>query len=93
MLLLAAVAYRILQHVIMASQGPDSLLKQAIGGDGKGQLSLLLYAAAIPVAFLWPAISVGLYVVVALLWLIPDRRIEHVLSRADPAPRRGADAS
>src|SRR6516225_6483654 len=52
-LLMAAVAYRILQQLIIASQGPDSMLKKAIGGDWKGKLSLLLYAAAIPLAFWW----------------------------------------
>jgi len=82
-LLMAAVAYWILQQLIMASQGPDSMLKKAIGGDWKGKLSLLLYAAAIPLAFWWPWISLGLYVVGALLWLIPDRRIENVLRSAD----------
>ena len=83
-LLMAAVAYGILQHLIMASQGPDSRLKQAIGRDWKGKLPLVLYAAAIPVACWWPWLAVGLYVVGALWWLIPDRRIEHVLSSADP---------
>ena len=82
-LLMAAVAYLILQQLIIASQGPDSILKKAIGGDWKGKLSLLLYAAASPLAFWWPWISLGLYVVGALLWLIPDRRIENVLRSAD----------
>ena len=83
-LLMAAVAYWILQQLIIASQGPDSMLKKAIGGDWKGKLSLLLYAAAIPLAFWWQWISLGLYVVGALLWLIPDRRIENVLRSTDP---------
>jgi hypothetical protein len=83
--------YWLLQQLIMASQGPDSMLKKAIGGDWKGKLSLLLYAAAIPVAFWWQWISLGLYVVGALLWLIPDRRIENVLRSADTSPRSGAD--
>ena len=82
-LLMAAVAYWILQQLIIASQGPDSLLQQAIGGDWKGKLSPVLYAAAIPLAFWWQWISLGLYVVVALLWLIPDRRIENLLRSAD----------
>jgi uncharacterized membrane protein len=82
-LLMAAVAYRILQHLIIASQGPASILKKAIGGDWKGKLSPVLYAAAIPLAFWWQWISLGLYVAVALLWLIPDRRIENVLGSAD----------
>ena len=82
-LLMAAVAYWILQQLIIASQGPDSILKKAIGGDWKGKLSPVLYAAAIPLAFWWQWISLGLYVFVALLWLIPDRRIENVLRNAD----------
>jgi uncharacterized membrane protein len=83
-LLMAAVAYLMLQQLIIASQGPDSMLKKAIGGDWKGKLSLVLYAAAIPLAFWWPWISLGLYVFGALLWLIPDRRIENVLRSTDP---------
>src|SRR4030095_2688527 len=82
-LLMAAVAYWILQQLIIASQGPDSILKKAIGGDWKGKLSLVLYAAAIPLAFWRQWISLGLYVFGALLWLIPDRRIENVLRNAD----------
>jgi uncharacterized membrane protein len=78
-LLMAAVAYWILQQLSIASQGPDSMLKKAIGSDWKGKLSPVLYAAAIPLAFWWPWISLSLYVVVAVLWLIPDRRIENVL--------------
>ena len=82
-LLMAAVAYWILQQLIIASQGPDSMLKKAIGSDWKGKLSPVLYAAAIPLAFWWQWISLGLYVVGAVLWLIPDRRIENVLRNAD----------
>ena len=59
------------------------MLKKAIGGDWKGKLSLVLYAAAIPLAFWWHWISLGLYVFGALLWLIPDRRIEDILRSAD----------
>ena len=82
-LLMAAIAYVILQQLIIASQGPDSLLKKAVRADWKGKLSPLLYAAAIPLAFWRQWISLGLYVLVALIWLIPDRRIEHVLTSAD----------
>ena len=78
-LLMAAIAYMILQQVIIASQGQDSLLKKAVGGDWKGRLSPVLYAVAIPLAFRSQWLSLGLYVFVALLWLIPDRRIENVL--------------
>jgi uncharacterized membrane protein len=78
-LLMSAIAYWILQQVIIASQGPDSVLKKAVGGDWKGKLSPILYAVAILVAFRWQWVSLSLYVFVALLWLIPDRRIENVL--------------
>jgi uncharacterized membrane protein len=79
-LLLAAIAYYILQQLIIAAQGPDSLLKKAVGGDWKGKLSPVLYLIAIPMAFLSKWVSLGLYVLVALIWLIPDRRIEHALA-------------
>jgi len=82
-LLMAAIAYWILQQLIIASQGPESLLKQAVGGDWKGKLSPALYAAAIPLAFGSRWISLGIYVFVALLWLIPDRRIENALRKAE----------
>jgi TMEM175 potassium channel family protein len=82
-LLMAAIAYWILQHLIIASQGPDSLLKRAVGGDWKGKLSPFLYAVAIALAFRWRWASLGLYTLVALLWLVPDRRIEKVLAGAD----------
>ena len=82
-LLMAGVAYLILQQLIIASQGPNSIIKKAIGGDWKGKLSPVLYAAAILLAFWWRWVSLGLYVLVALLWLIPDRRIEKVLRSAD----------
>jgi uncharacterized membrane protein len=79
-LLMAAIAYWILQQLIIASQGPDSLLKKAVGGDWKGKVSPLLNAVAIPLAFWSKWISLALYVLVALIWLVPDRRIEHVLA-------------
>jgi TMEM175 potassium channel family protein len=82
-LLMAGIAYLILQQLIIASQGPDSILKKAVRGDWKGKVSPVLYAAAILSAFWWKWISLGLYVVVAMLWLIPDRRIEHLLKSAD----------
>jgi uncharacterized membrane protein len=82
-LLMAAIAYFVLQTFIIAAQGPASLLKKAIGNDWKGKISPVLYASAIPIAFWWQWISLGLYILVALLWLIPDRRIENVLSDAD----------
>jgi uncharacterized membrane protein len=78
-LLMAAFAYYILQQMIIASQGSDSLLKNAIGGDWKGKLSPLIYVIAIPTAFWSQWICQGLYVLVALIWLVPDRRIENAL--------------
>jgi TMEM175 potassium channel family protein len=83
-MLMAAIAYYVLQQLIIASQGPDSLLKRAVGGDWKGKLSPILYLAAIAVAFWWRWISLGLYVLVALIWLVPDRRIEKALARNEP---------
>jgi uncharacterized membrane protein len=82
-LLMAAIAYYILQRAIIVQQGPDSLLATAVGRDWKGKLSPVLYFLAIPLAFVSPWISHGLYVFVALLWLIPDRRIERVLPKAE----------
>ncbi|MDQ2868433.1 MAG: TMEM175 family protein [Verrucomicrobiota bacterium] len=75
-LLLAAIAYFILQNVIIAAQGDDSLLARAIGRDTKGKLSPPIYAVAIGAAWIHPWLSAALYVVVALIWLVPDRRIE-----------------
>jgi uncharacterized membrane protein len=82
-MLMAAIAYFILQQLIIASQGPDSLLKKAVGGDWKGKLSPVLYMIAIPAAFVSRWISLGLYVLVALIWLVPDRRIENALSLSE----------
>jgi uncharacterized membrane protein len=80
-LLMAAIAYYILQCAIIAKHGRDSLLASAIGRDWKGKLSPVLYLIAIPLAFLTPWISQGLYVLVALIWLVPDTRIERALER------------
>ena len=79
-LLMAAVAYWILQRTIIASQGSGSLLAHAVGRDFKGKVSPVIYALAIPIAFLNSWISQCLYVVVALMWLIPDRRIEKAMA-------------
>jgi uncharacterized membrane protein len=81
-LFLAAIAYWILQRVIIISQGPGSVLAAAIGGDMKGKLSPLVYAIAIPSAFVHPWVAAMLYVAVAMMWLIPDRRIE-LIRRAE----------
>jgi TMEM175 potassium channel family protein len=79
-LLLAGTAYYILQRTIIVSQGPDSLLQRAVGSDWKGKTSPLLYLVAVPIALWEPRISQAIYVLVALIWLVPDRRIERVLS-------------
>ena len=78
-LLLAAVAYTILQRAIIAEQGPGSRLAAAVGQDRKGKASLALYLAAIPLAFVRDWIADAIYVAVALIWLVPDRRIEERL--------------
>jgi len=82
-LLMAAGAYYLLQQAIIRSQGPDSILKKAVGRDWKGKLSPVLYIAAIVATLLAPWISEGIFVAAALIWLIPDRRIEKVLPRND----------
>ncbi|MCF7789511.1 MAG: TMEM175 family protein [Prosthecobacter sp.] len=79
-LLCAAIAYFILQNCILKNEGSDSKLAVALGSDYKGKLSPLFYLAAIPAAFYHSWISVCLYVGVALLWLVPDRRIERAVS-------------
>jgi len=81
-LLMAATAYWILARALIAAEGAESVLARAIGRDRKGVLSIVLYAVAIPLAFVgrWPAL--GIYVLVALMWLVPDRRIERVLPQA-----------
>ena len=82
-LFLAAVAYFILQNIIIAAQGCDSKLAAAIGRDFKGKLSPVLYAIAIPLSFFRPWMAGCIYVFVALLWLVPDRRIERVLVKRE----------
>ena len=80
-LLMAAIAYYVLERAIIRAQGPDSILKKAVGRDLKGKLSPVLYVLAIAAAPFSTWISEALYVAVAMIWLIPDRRIENVLSR------------
>ena len=82
-LLLAGIAYVILQHAIITGQGTGSVLATAIGRDWKGKLSLVAYLAAIPLAFVSSWIAMGLYAAVAVAWLIPDRRIERALTRRE----------
>jgi len=78
-LLLAAVAYTILFKTLVAAQGDHSKLAQAVGRDLKGKASLACYALAIPLAFVRPWIAGAIYVLVALIWLVPDRRIERAV--------------
>lgn len=80
-LLMAAIAYWILQRTIMTEHGRDSVLAAAVGNDLKGKLSPLLYLIAIPAAFVHQWIAGALYVLVALMWLVPDRRIERVIGK------------
>ena len=88
-LVLAAIAYTILQRAIIVSQGAGSTLAAAVGADRKGKLSIALYLSAIPLAFVRPAISDVLYATVALIWLVPDRRIEeHILRTGSSAAGR-----
>jgi uncharacterized membrane protein len=75
-LLGAAIAYWLLQNSIIAAEGPESTLARAVGKDWKGKASILLYAAAIPLAFVREWLADVVYTGVALLWLVPDRRIE-----------------
>ena len=78
-LLMAGIAYFILQQTIIVSQGPTSVLRKAIGSDWKGKVSPILYVAGIVSSLFSSWMAQAIYVFVALLWLIPDRRIEHAL--------------
>jgi uncharacterized membrane protein len=80
-LLFAAFAYFILARALISLHGRDSALATALGRDFKGKVSLLLYAVAIPLSFVNSWIACALYVLVAVVWLIPDRRIEKTLAR------------
>ncbi|MDE2612857.1 MAG: DUF1211 domain-containing protein [Burkholderiales bacterium] len=82
-LLMAAVAYALLQQCIIVIEGPQSLLRRAVGSDWKGKISPLLYLVAIGASFALPTLAQALYALVALIWLVPDRRIERVVGRAD----------
>nr|HET7858326.1 TMEM175 family protein [Caldimonas sp.] len=79
-LLMAAISYTVLQRAIIAAEGPSSFLKTAVGSDWKGRIPPLLYLIAIAAAFYAPWIAQAIYVVVALMWLVPDRRIERALA-------------
>jgi uncharacterized membrane protein len=81
-LLFAGIAYYILERTIISSQGTDSRLREAVGNDKKGIISVLLYAVAIPLAFVNQLFSDVIYVLVALMWLVPDSRIEQRFEEA-----------
>lgn len=80
-LLLSAIAYTILVKALISHHGKDSVLAKAIGSDFKGNLSMGLYVAGVLLSFVLPWLSYGLYFVVAIIWIIPDRRIEKILSK------------
>jgi uncharacterized membrane protein len=80
-LLLAAIAYFILTRALIAAHGRESVLATAVGGDFKGKISIAFYAAAIPLAFVNSWAATGVYVLVAVMWLVPDRRIEKTLAQ------------
>ncbi len=79
-LIMAAIAYFILTRVLLAGHGPDSTLARAIGADTKGRISVVIYAAGIGLAFASTWLGIALYAAVAVIWLIPDRRIEKTLA-------------
>ena len=84
-LLMAGIAYLLLQRAILAADGPDSLLAKAVGRDFKGKASAVIYAASIPVAlFVSPMLTQAMFVLVALMWLAPDPRIEKALAETEP---------
>lgn len=80
-LLMAAIAYWVLQQTIISTEGPTSVLRSAVGGDWKGKLSPIVYLLAIVSTFWVKWIAQALYVLIALIWLIPDRRIERAMQR------------
>ena len=80
-LLCAGISYNILQRTIIAANGPDSRLAVALGDDWKGRLSLILYVSAIFLAFVRPWIAIVIYVTVAVMWLVPDTRIESLVKK------------
>ena len=79
--MMAAIAYYLLQQAIIRAQGPDSILKKAVGRDWKGKLSPLICIAAIGATLVSSWIAVAILAALALIWLIPDRRIENLMQR------------
>jgi uncharacterized membrane protein len=82
--LMAGLAYYLLSRALLAHHGQDSAIAVALGSDTKGKVSLLIYAVALPLAFIEEYVACGLYVLVALIWLVPDRRIESTLREHKP---------
>jgi uncharacterized membrane protein len=80
-LMMAALAWYILQTLIIRSQGPESLVKRAVGSDWKGRLSPALYLAGIVASFCVVGLAQAIYLIAALIWMVPDRRIENALTR------------
>jgi uncharacterized membrane protein len=80
-LLMTAIAYRMLQQLIVGLQGGESVLRKALGSDWKGKLSPVVYGSAIPMAFVSRWVALGFYLAVAVVWLVPDKRIERALFR------------
>ena len=91
-MLLAGSAYYVLSRVLIARHGNDSPLARAVGSDLKGKLSVLIYMVAIALSFAAPAVACALYVLVAVIWLVPDRRIETTLARTQPDQARAPDS-
>jgi uncharacterized membrane protein len=83
-LLLAAAAYYVLTRALIGLHGKDSRFAAAVGDDAKGKVSVLLYVAAIPLSFVEPLLACALYAVVAVMWLVPDRRIESAIAEREP---------
>jgi uncharacterized membrane protein len=92
-MLLAAIAYFILTRVLVALHGKDSPIATAVGRDRKGQLSVLLYTLAIPLSFLSPSLAFAVYVVVAIIWFVPDSRIESRLAASGHAESWGSTSN
>jgi uncharacterized membrane protein len=88
-LLAAAIAYYVLQQTIIGLEGPDSRLKRAIGGDWKGRLSPLIYLTGILATAITPWLGIACYVVVALIWLVPDQRLEQFVGQLEDGQRDG----
>ena len=79
-LLMAAIAYYVLQLAILKTQGSESILARALGADYKGKISIVLYVLAIPLSYFNQWLADGIYVLVALVWLVPDKRIERIFN-------------